>query len=718
MAFTLGNITRIETKKKIITKITQDIDVILYDGSNNPASYDLPVAILVDRVLSKDELEYFKVFLAKRGLTRIIIINSCRVDPKQPSAMRDIKRLGVTNFYKAMRTDIESNIPECCNIVTFGPALYALLMENDIYVNHVRQYIFGKTSFIFSKDLTNKNRHRVFPVDSIDSLFVKYEVKVGKRSKVVDCWKESEPCDSFISHLADRQLKNAVATADDIPNEIPEVNKIRIKSKQEFYDLFYEPNKDRHDYVAWDTETSGLDFMKDEIGCITLSFDGITGYYIPWCFVDKEKLNEILSNNKQILANGKFDIKFLWKNGVPAAHVDEDVIILGHVMDETRDNSLKSLAFYYSMFGGYERELDEYKVRHKNINYLEINEDILCEYAMMDAIVTYQIWENLLKHMRYCDEREKSNFEGGFLEYPVNMEKYYYERRIPVANMYAKIEYEGLYINKDKLDALRQEMKTYIKNIEYELFDELKVDEVWPEEGHRDWNGHGSFDWSSNKKLGTLLIDKCGWEELGYTPGGDYQVTDFQFDRWKATHKEAEKISLLKSLYTLFNAFVGNDIGDSGWPQYMIKHDDGTYRIHANYKAMSTDSGRTKCSNPNFQNIPTRGLFSKEIKGCLCSPNDEEYYVTTIDYSSLQMRLATIDCNDKNLSELFFTPGSDAHSKTAYLSFFADKEVDVEIIEVEQDGKTYKFLGGEQVLTENRGEVFARDLLETDKILS
>ena len=111
MAFTLGNVTRIETKKKIITKITQDIDIILYDGSNNPASYDLPIAILVDRILSKEELESFKSFLAKRGLTRVVVINSCKVDPKQPSAIRDIKRLGVTNFYKAMRTDIESNIP-------------------------------------------------------------------------------------------------------------------------------------------------------------------------------------------------------------------------------------------------------------------------------------------------------------------------------------------------------------------------------------------------------------------------------------------------------------------------------------------------------------------------------------------------------------------------------------------------------------------------------
>ena len=78
--------------------------------------------------------------------------------------------------------------------------------------------------------------------------------------------------------------------------------------------MFYEPNKDRKgDFMAWDLETSSLDHMTGVIGCITISFDGVTGYYIPWKYVDTEKLDKIMENNLQIGANLKFDLKFVWK---------------------------------------------------------------------------------------------------------------------------------------------------------------------------------------------------------------------------------------------------------------------------------------------------------------------------------------------------------------------------------------------------------------------
>ena len=54
--------------------------------------------------------------------------------------------------------------------------------------------------------------------------------------------------------------------------------------------------------------------MKDRIGCITLSYDGVEGWYIPWKILTydcKVKLDEILKNSRQVLANGKFDVNFM-----------------------------------------------------------------------------------------------------------------------------------------------------------------------------------------------------------------------------------------------------------------------------------------------------------------------------------------------------------------------------------------------------------------------
>ena len=151
----------------------------------------------------------------------------------------------------------------------------------------------------------------------------------------------------------------------------------------------------------------------------------------------------------------------------------------------------------------------------------------------------------------------------------------------------------------------------------------------------------------------------------------------------------------------------------------MVHHPEDpedVYRMHATFNAMGTESGRSLAGRPNLQNICTRGLYTKEIKSCLCTPSDEDYYIATIDYSSLQMRLAALDGNDSFLTKEFAKDSSDVHSLTANIVFALGRELDIETITVEQDGKTYEFLGGELVETK-RGEIFARDLKEDDELI-
>lgn len=62
-------------------------------------------------------------------------------------------------------------------------------------------------------------------------------------------------------------------------------------------------------------------------------------------------------------------------------------------------------------------------------------------------------------------------------------------------------------------------------------------------------------------------------------------------------------------------------------------------------------------------------------------------------------------------------PGADAHSMTAWNTFCQDKEYKLDIITVEQDGKTREYFAGENVLTQ-RGEVAASELTEEDTIIN
>ena len=91
------------------------------------------------------------------------------------------------------------------------------------------------------------------------------------------------------------------------------------------------------------------------------------------------------------------------KYGFKNPRIDEDTFLIAHTLDETRSNSLKAMAFYYSEFGGYERALDNYKKKYNISNYLNIDEDILKEYAIMDAIVCRRIYDRMISHMRLLD---------------------------------------------------------------------------------------------------------------------------------------------------------------------------------------------------------------------------------------------------------------------------------------------------------------------------
>lgn len=677
--FSFGEISI--TSKKHTLKLNILSNPLLLDRSNTFATYDRVPIVLVDEPYEGIQLEAIEKFLRACGLHKFKIISAINCIISKDVIQKDQKE-GIISFYENNAVDLDKYITKHAPIITVGAAIYSLLKEDDIYPNYCQQIIFGKSTFLFSKDLTFENAHQVYPIESFRDIFAR-----GFKKEV----------DSFKTKLAQIQIHNVVKNADKVPNRFPRLNKVFITSKEEFYSLFYEPNKDRTGEMAWDLETGGLDFTKDEIGCITVSFDGVTGYYIPWRFVDKEKLNEMFGRLRSVTANGKYDIKYCWREGLTNAKVDEDVCTLGHTLDETRSNSLKTLAFFYSEFGGYERPLDIYKKKVKIDSYLDIDEDILKEYAVMDAIVTFRVWKNMMAHMRELDKK----FPSEVNDY-TSLETYYYTRRIPANNMYAKIEYRGVYVDKERLDNLRIEIQKDIDELSLKLAESFGVDK--------------DFDWGSNQKLGTLLEQK-GWEELGRNKTGEYQVADFQIKRWSKDHPEAKMLKELKSLNVMMNSFVGDVEGTKGWSQYLKYHpEDNSWRMHPDFFAMGTDSGRSRCQKPNMQNTPTRGKYAKAIKRCIITPNNDEYYMVTVDYSALQMRLATIDSQDIALTKVFQSPDADAHSMTAFVTFFKDKLIDVEEVEVEQDGVVYHFLGGEQVLTQ-RGYVFAGELTEEDTLV-
>lgn len=114
--------------------------------------------------------------------------------------------------------------------------------------------------------------------------------------------------------------------------------------------------------IAVDIETTGLDFKKDSIMTIAISCkeeDGYKQYIIPYIhkestFSEHERnlvaimLNTIFSNprNKKILQNAKFDLKFLYGEGIKFVNV-WDTKLMSHFIREDAPKSLMDLVKQY-----------------------------------------------------------------------------------------------------------------------------------------------------------------------------------------------------------------------------------------------------------------------------------------------------------------------------------------------------------------------------------
>lgn len=315
------------TSKKQAMNLKIENNPILIDKRNAFASYNFTVTILADEYYDSAKLKLIDEFLASNGIRKYIMLCAinCRISKE---AIKANQKQGVIDFYMSNRSDYEKYIEPLSPIITVGPALYSHLREDDIYPSHVQQVVFGKSSFWFSFDRTSKGNY-IYPIESFTDLFT--NPKPGNQTIFMN-----KPLDSYKTRLAELQFRNVIKNGNQPAPRYPNLIKHFIKSKEEFYSVFYEPNKDRkNELLSWDLETSGFNCFKDDIGCITLSFDGVEGYYIPWKYVDPEKLDEILGNNRTLGANAKFDVKFLKK---PRTYIKE---IRGYLIIEVNGKQYK-----------------------------------------------------------------------------------------------------------------------------------------------------------------------------------------------------------------------------------------------------------------------------------------------------------------------------------------------------------------------------------------
>lgn len=100
-----------------------------------------------------------------------------------------------------------------------------------------------------------------------------------------------------------------------------------------------------------------------------------------------------------------------------------------------------------------------------------------------------------------------------------------------------------------------------------------------------------------------------------------------------------------------------------GYAKYI---NSATLKIHPDLFALSTDTGRMNCRNPNAQNMPRKTNDPIGIRSFIKAPDG--HYILSLDFSQIELRVGAFYCRDEVMMDTY-RKGGDIHAATTSVIF-------------------------------------------------
>ena len=91
-----------------------------------------------------------------------------------------------------------------------------------------------------------------------------------------------------------------------------------------------------------------------------------------------------------------------------------------------------------------------------------------------------------------------------------------------------------------------------------------------------------------------------------------------------------------------------------------------TGRLHPNFFALSTDTGRFSCNSPNCQNMPRKTNDPIGVRNFIKAPKGR--IIVSCDYSQIELRVGAHYCQDEIMLDTY-RRGGDIHAATTSVIF-------------------------------------------------
>lgn len=390
----------------------------------------------------------------------------------------------------------------------------------------------------------------------------------------------------------------------------------------------------RQKRFAVDLETTGLNPLRSEPVGYAFSWKPGEAYYVAVRGPETEAVLDPQATLRQLAPiledpqvakvnqNIKFDLLVLRKQGVTLAGVAGDPMLADYLLHAgERSHSLADLASRYfnhrvipisDLIGTGKTQLRMDQVPTAQV----------AEYAGEDADLACRLCERLEAEVRAA-----------------GLGRLYDELEVPLIDVLAELEYNGIRLDVPLLNRLSDEMGRQLADIERQIH-EL---------------AGRPFNIASPKQLRQVLFDELklpAQRRTGVTgePSTNQEtlerlaVLGHPLPRLIVEHRQVAK---LKGTYVdALPALVNPDTG----------------RVHASFNQTVAATGRLSSSDPNLQNIPVRTEQGRQIRQAFLP--EPGWLLLTADYSQIELRLLAHFTQDEALLQTF-AEDRDIHTAVA-----------------------------------------------------
>jgi DNA polymerase I-like protein with 3'-5' exonuclease and polymerase domains len=381
--------------------------------------------------------------------------------------------------------------------------------------------------------------------------------------------------------------------------------------------------------IAVDTETTGLDPLKDKIRLIQIVAENYPVVIVDLFKIPKEMLAplaELLRGGPiKVLQNAKFDLKFLQQARLSIAGKLFDTMLAAQLLDAGVRSHGYNLAELVKVYLGEDLSKEQQRSDWSNPS---LSSDQL-EYAARDAVILLRLREVMKLKLKDAHLVETAKLEFDCL------------------GAIAQMELNGMLLDLSRWDNLRQKL-----------------------ERSRDQLADGLRKQLQPALLSTQL-DILG-NQTSLNLDSQQQVLE-ALQQMGVPVKNTSKLSLIplaeehppvRALLDYRKAAKAVQAFASSLPKHVHPI---TGRIHPDYQQMGAATGRMSCRNPNLQQIPRDKIFRS------CFIPAPGYCLVVADYSQIELRVAAELSGDRRMIEAYQND-EDLHQLTAAL--IADKSLD------------------------------------------